>query len=396
VAKKKFQRVGRAAVDRIGVGLIGTGYMGKCHAMAWNGVKTVYGDVPRPQLVGLCDIPREAASARAAEFGFAYGTSDWRRLIDDPAIDVVSITVPNHLHAEMAIAALERGKHVWCEKPMAPTLADAIAMADAAAAAAKTAVLGYNYIQNPAIRHARRLLDERAIGPINHVRIEMDEDFLADPTADFTWRSQAQAGYGALDDFGVHPLSLLWTLFGALPSALFGEMARPYPTRPLDGGTKVENWDIATALLRYEGNLTATIQMNRAAWGRKGRIFLQIFGADGAILFDQERMNEIMLYRHEGDGANAGFRTILAGPSHPPYERFIKAAGHQLGFNDLKIIECRQLIGRIRGEPAVAISFAEGVLIERQVHAIATSYREGRWVGFAAEASKVDPLPGLP
>jgi predicted dehydrogenase len=385
--KKKFHWAkcqGRAAVDKIGVGLIGTGYMGKCHAMAWNGVKTVFGDLPRPQLVGLCDIPSTTAAARAADFGFAYGTSDWRRLIEDPAIDVISVTVPNHLHAEMAIAALERGKHVWCEKPMAPTLSEAVAMADAAKASGKAAVLGYNYIQNPAIRHARRLLDDRAIGPINHVRIEMDEDFLADPEAAITWRSEARAGYGALDDFGVHPLSLLWTLFGEPASAVFGEMARPYPTRPLHGGTKVDNWDIATALLRYPGNRTATLHMNRAAWGRKGRIFLQIFGAEGAILFDQERMNEIQLYQREGDEANAGFRTILTGPIHKPYEQFIKAPGHQLGFNDLKIIECRQLISRMRGEPSVAINFAEGLLIERQVHAIAKSYREGRWVALDA------------
>jgi len=371
-------------VERIGVGLIGTGYMGKCHAMAWNAVTTVYGDVPKPQLIGLCDIPSAAATARAAEFGFAYGTSDWRRLVDDPAIDVISITVPNHLHAEMAIAALQRGKHVWCEKPMAPTLSEAIAMTQAAEASGQVAILGYNYIQNPAIRHARQLLEAGAIGPINHIRIEMDEDFLADPQAPFTWRSEARAGYGALDDFGVHPLSLLWTLFGRPASALFGEMARPYATRPLVGGTKVENWDIATALLRFAGDLTATLQMNRAAWGRKGRIFLQIFGAAGTLLFDQERMNEIMLYRHDGDEANAGFRTILTGPAHPPYERFIKAPGHQLGFNDLKIIECRQLIGRIRGQPSIAISFAEGLQIERQVHAIAKSHRDGRWVGLEA------------
>jgi predicted dehydrogenase len=136
----------------LGVGLIGTGYMGKCHALAWNAVKSVFGDVARPRLELLCETTEAYAQARAQEFGFARSTSDWRALVQDPAIDVVSITTPNAFHAEMAIVALEAGKHVWCEKPMAPAFADALAMNAAAERSGRVAILGYNYIQNPAFR----------------------------------------------------------------------------------------------------------------------------------------------------------------------------------------------------------------------------------------------------
>jgi predicted dehydrogenase len=364
----------------IGVGLIGTGYMGKCHAVAWTTVKPVFGDTPDIRLAALCEVTDELASKRAAEFGFAKATADWRAIIADPDVDVVSVTTPNQFHAEMAVAALEAGKHVWCEKPMAPKYADAERMAEAARRSGKSAILGYNYIQNPAIRYMRKLLDEGAIGTVNHIRIEMDEDFLADPDQAHYWRSEATAGYGALDDFAVHPLSLIATLLGGVES-VFGEMSRPYRDRPHHGGRRaVETYDVATALLRLPGGISGAIHVNRCAWGRKGRIFVQIFGGRGAILFDQERFNEVQVYIAEGKPEDQGFRTILMGPAHKPYDRFIVAPGHQLGFNDLKIIECRQLIGRMRGEKTIAIDFDEGLAIERTIHAIAQASREGRWV----------------
>jgi predicted dehydrogenase len=364
----------------IGVGLIGTGYMGKCHALAWTGVGPVFGDAPIVRRAVLCEVDADLARRRAEEFGFAAATGDWRALVNDPAVDVVSITTPNALHAPIAIAALEAGKHVWCEKPMTPKLADAVAMTEAARRSGKVAVLGYNYIQSPAVRYIAKLLREGAIGPINHFRLEMDEDYLADAEAPFSWRSEASAGYGAVDDFAVHPLSLLSVLLGR-PASVFGEMSKPYADRPHGAGRRaVETFDIATALLRMPDGVSGTIQVNRCAWGRKGRLQLQLFGKRGMIAFDQERLNEVQVYVAEGRTEDQGFRTILTGPAHPPYDKFIVAPGHQLGFNDLKIIECRELIARIAGEPSMTIDFEEGLAIERAIHAIARASREGRWV----------------
>ena len=260
-------RGGERSWRTIGVGLIGTGYMGKCHALAWTGVQAAFGDTPVVRRAMLCEVEEGLARRRADEFGFEASTADWRALIADPAVDVVSITTPNALHAPMAVAALEAGKHVWCEKPMAPTLADSERMAAAARASGRVAILGYNYIQSPAVRFIGKLLRDGAIGRLNHFRIEMDEDYLADAEAPFSWRSEAGAGYGALDDFAVHPLSLISTLIG-LPSAVFGEMSKPYPDRPDGGGRRaVETFDIATALLRMEDGVVGERSTSIAAPG---------------------------------------------------------------------------------------------------------------------------------
>ncbi len=368
-------------MDTIGVGLIGTGYMGKCHALAWNAVQPVFGDGPRPLLVHLGEANAELAATRAVELGFTKSSGDWQAVVADPEVEVVSITTPNAFHAEMAIAALAAGKHVWCEKPMAPALSDAERMAEAARRGGTIAILGYNYIQNPIIRHISRLLDEGAIGAVNHIRVEMDEDFMAESTAPFGIKSEKSSGYGALDDFGVHPLSLISSLFGRVEKVM-AQLAKPYAERPLrEGGTRaVESFDIANVLLSLANGASGVMALNRSAWGRKGRIALQIFGSKGAITFDQERFNEFQLYLGSDRSTEQGFRTVLAAPQHKPYDRFIPAPGHGLGFNDLKIIECHELLNAIAGQPARVIGFEEGLAIERTVHAMAASHDQGRWV----------------
>lgn len=366
-------------METIGVGLIGTGYMGKCHALAWNAVLPVFGDVPRPRLVSLAEVDADLARRRADEFGFQKSTADWRELIADPSVEIVSITTPNAFHAEMAIAALEAGKHVWCEKPMAVSFAEAERMAEAARRSGKIAILGYNYIQNPLIRQIGAMIEAGEIGQVNHVRIEMDEDFMADPEALFYWKSESSSGYGALDDFAVHPLSLLQTLIGN-PTRVFAHQARPYADRPTRDGWRraVETFDIASVLLEI-GDISGIIAVNRSAWGRKGRIALQLFGSSGSIVYDQERMNEFQFYK-AGQGPRSGYTSVLAAPGHPPYDRFIPAPGHGLGFNDLKTIECHELLRTIAGSGGRVIDFQAGLEIERAVHAMARSHVEQRWI----------------
>ena len=365
----------------VGVGLIGTGFMGKCHALAWNAVGTVFADMDRPRLVHLGEVDAELARRRASEFGFARSSGDWRAVVDDPEVEIVSLTTPNQFHPEMAIAVLAAGKHLWCEKPMAPSFAEAEAMAAAGRKSGKVAALGYNYIQSPAIRHIGVLLGEKVIGEVNHLRIEMDEDFMADPEAPFFWKHEAASGYGALDDFAVHPLSLISVLFGRV-SRVLCDMAKPYADRRTAAGTRraVETYDIASILMRLENGIAGTLQVNRSAWGRKGRIAVQIFGSKGSILFDQERMNEFQLYVTSDRPTEQGFRTILIAPQHKPYDAFLPAPGHGLGFNDLKVVECRELLLRIAGSKARIIDFDEGLEIERTVHAMARSFEEQRWV----------------
>ncbi len=365
----------------IGVGLIGTGYMGKCHALAWNAVMPVFGEGPRPRLVHLAEADADLARQRAAELGFERATSNWRDLIADSDVEVVSVTTPNAFHAEMGIAALEAGKHLWCEKPMAVGIEEAQRMEAAARASGRIAILGYNYIQNPMVRRIGDLINSGAIGAVNHVRLEMDEDFMADPEALFYWKSESSSGYGALDDFAVHPLSLLHVLLG-LPTRVFAHQSRPYADRPISAGGRrpVETFDIAAILFEVGDGISGVLSVNRSAWGRKGRIALQVFGSAGSIVYDQERMNELQLYRAGGAPEDQGFTNVLAGPQHTPYGRFIPAPGHGLGFNDLKIIECHELIKAIEGKDARVIDFPAGLAIERVVHAMAKSHRDQTWI----------------
>ena len=208
-------------MDGIGIGLIGAGFMGKCHALAFGAVKAVFGDVPRPRLEALCDVTLAKAQDAAARFGFARATDDWRALVEDPKVDLVSITTPNALHCEMALAAIAAGKHVYCEKPMGVTLGQAEEMADAAARSPVRTLVGYNYLKNPAVLHARALLDRGAIGRPIHFRGIFDEDYMAEPSLPGTWRSlRREAGLGVLGDMGCHLVAAALHLAGPIASVL--------------------------------------------------------------------------------------------------------------------------------------------------------------------------------
>ncbi len=367
-------------MTEVGIGLIGSGFMGKCHALAYRNVKAVFGDVPTPRLEVLCDTPADRAAGMAARFGFARHTADWRALVTDPAVEIVSITTPNSLHREMAVAALGAGKHVYCEKPLAVTFAQAEEMAAAADKAGVLTIVGYNYIKNPAFLHARKLIGNGAIGRPIHFRGVVDEDYQADPEAPWSWRClTADAGLGALGDLGCHLVSCAVGLMGPVES-LIADMRTVHETRPRsDGGGwgPVENEDVASALVRFQGGAHGSIATSRIAWGRKNYLAWEVHGERGMICFDQERMNELKLFQAVGAAAEQGFKTILTGPPHPPYENFVPAQGHGLGFNDLKIIEVEGLLSALAHGGVPSPSFAEALAHEKVIHAIAESARTG-------------------
>jgi len=367
----------------LGVALIGTGFMGKCHAMAWSHVRPVFGDVPDIRLETLCDVDPELTLKRSREFGFARPETDWRKLIEDDRIDVVSITAPNNVHREMAVAFLEAGKHVWCEKPMALTLSEAEAMAEAARKAKGRTLLGYNYIKNPAVLHAKHLVEAGAIGEVVHFRGQVDEDYLASP--DVPWSKRARIdlwGLGTLGDITCHLVSFAHLLIGDI-ARVSADMETVVKQRPVPGTNEmreVENEDIAHAIVRFKNGISGTLLSSRAAWGRKSLIRFEVHGTKGMLTFDQERLNELQLYVNEGPEATRGFRTILTGPVHSPYGQFTPAPGHQLGFNELKVIEAKHLLDCIASGAECFVNFEEGLKIERVIHGMARSARERTWV----------------
>ena len=368
----------------VGIGLIGTGFMGKCHALAYGAVKATYGDVPRPRLEILCNLDPEVARRGAEEFGFARWTTDWREVVADGAVEVVSITSPNALHREMVEATAAAGKTVYCEKPLALTLEDGIAMADAVRRAGVASLIGYGYLRNPALLHAKKLIEDGAIGRVIQFRGIYDEDYMADPDLAFTWRCRiADAGAGVLGDLTVHLISVAHCLIGDIAEVI-GDIRTVHSERP-DGENSgrvatVENEDQANALIRFGNGVQGVIGSSRVAWGRKIHLAWEVHGAAGMIAFDQERMNELRIFRNQGEPAEQGFKTILSGPAHPPYGRITPAAGHGLGFNDLKVIEVAHLLRGLEGRETLYPDIDDALRIERVIHGIIASSDQGAWV----------------
>lgn len=375
-------------MDTIGVGLIGTGFIGKAHALAYNSVKAIFGDVPQPKRLLLCDLDAKVAAQKAAEYGFERSTTHWREMIADPAIQLISIATWNGTHKQIAIAALEAGKHVWCEKPMALSLKHAEEMT-AAARKAKGLVtmMGYNYVKNPAVQNMKRLIADGVIGKVIDVRGNVDEDYMADPTLPWSWRLKAEdAGLGTLGDITSHLISLVYDAVGPIAklSAILDTVhtTRPLLDKPGETGA-VENDDVAHAVVRFRNGARGVLASSRVAHGRKSVIRLEVHGDKGMLVFDQERMNELQLYTADGPRETRGFRTILTGPQHPPYERFCPAPGHQLGFIDLKAIELAHLLKAIKGEVKPYLTFEDGLKIEYVIDAIVRSAKSGAWADVA-------------
>nr|WP_321510321.1 Gfo/Idh/MocA family oxidoreductase [uncultured Hyphomonas sp.] len=353
------------------IALIGTGYIGKTHALAYRSVNAVFPDLPELVADLVVDIDETAGRAFAAQFGFARFSTDWHDAVSDPEIDIIAIATPNHLHKDMAIEALRAGKHVYCEKPLAVTIEDSEAMAEAARNASGQTLVGYNYLCNPALQLARKMIESGRIGRPLFFRGVNDEDYMADPMTPHSWRCErAKAGAGTLGDLATHLISLSQFLMGDI-THVSGRTYTAHARRPVADEPEVfravENDDVVSMQVEFEGGARGELSSSRIAWGRKNRLALEIHGERGTILFDQERLNELEVYFSSDDSEGQGFRKILIGPTHPPYGAFVQSTGHQLGFNDLKVIEVQNLIEGIRGGKPTYPSFEDALKVEQVI-----------------------------
>jgi predicted dehydrogenase len=371
------------AVKTVRIGLVGSGFMGKAHSLAYRTVGGVFRMPVEPVLELLADVTPDAAAAAARDLEFTRSTGDWRTLVSDPNVDVVSITTPNTLHAPIALAAIAAGKHVHCEKPLAATAAQAREMAEAAEKAGVTTQVGFNYIKNPLIALARDIVASGEIGEIVSFRGIHAEDYMADPATPWHFRMDPAGGGGVVADLGSHITAIARCLLGPI-SDVFGRLETVIKQRPDAPGSSrmrpVEADDIAHAMVRFARGCVGTLEASWLSRGRKMQIEFEVVGSKGALAFSQERLNELHLYKVERDESRNGFRTIVAGPEHPPYGAFCPAPGHQLGFNDLKTIEMRDFLLAIAGEPVKGPDFREGCEVQKVVDAIIQSSRERQWV----------------
>lgn len=368
------------------IGLIGTGFMGKAHVFGFASVQKVF-DLPyRLELHTVADVTQAAAERAAADFGFARASGDWRSLIADPEIDVIDVAAPNALHREMALAAIAAGKHVYCEKPLAPRAAEAREMAQAAQAKGVKTQVGFNYLCNPMLRLARAMIAAGELGEIRGYRGLHAEDYMADASGAFTFRHDP-AGGGALADIGSHALATAEFLLGPITEVM-GDCVTTIGERPDGkGGTrKVEVDDLGRAFLRFANGATGSVEANWIATGRKMQHDFELYGSKGALAFSQERLNELHFYSTADAPGRRGFRRIEAAPEHPPYGRFCVAPGHQLGFNDLKAIEVEGFVRAVAGEIPEPFGFAAGLRIQSLVETIQQSSAERRWLRVPEEA----------
>lgn len=368
----------------IHVGLIGSGFMGRSHAIAIRTAAAVFG-LARPLVLEiLADVDAPTASRAGLALGIARTTGDWQALIADPAVDLVDITTPNTLHEPMAMAAIAAGKPVYCEKPLAPEAATAFRLAAAAEAAGVPTFTGFNYLKNPLTRTAREIVESGEIGEVWGFRGIHAEDYMSDAGAPWTWRLDPRGGAGAVADLGSHIISMARFVVGDI-AALSADLTTRVAERTAADGVrrKVEVDDEARAILRFANGATGTLEASWIATGRKMYLAFELTGSKGSICLNMERMNELKLFIAGGRPSRGGYVEIPAGPDHPDYAPFCPAPGHQLGFNEIKAIEVKAIAEALDGGPAFQPDFREAAMVQATVDAMLRSARERRWVEVA-------------
>ncbi|HEY3471330.1 MAG TPA: Gfo/Idh/MocA family oxidoreductase [Amycolatopsis sp.] len=372
------------ARETIGIGMVGHAFMGAVHSHAWRSVHRFFDSPLVPRLAVLGGRDEARAKAAAEKYGWEDVETDWRKLVARDDVGLVDVCTPGDSHAEIAIAALEAGKHVLCEKPLANSVAEAEAMAEAARRARERgvrAMVAFNYRRVPALAHARNLVASGALGEIRHVRSVYLQDWLSDPEAPMTWRLRKEsAGSGALGDLGAHIVDAAQFVTGDLitgVSALTNTFVKQ--RRSESGGTdEVTVDDTALFLARLSSGAVASFEATRYALGRKNSMRLEVNGSKASLAFDFESMNELQWY--EGSGTEAGFRRILVTEPQHPYVSAWWPPGHLLGYEHTFTHEVADLLEAIGAGTDPAPGFDDGLRVQRVLDAVERSAAaEANW-----------------
>jgi predicted dehydrogenase len=382
-------------MTNLGIGLVGYAFMGAAHSQAWRSAPRFF-DLPlHPEMTVLCGRTAEAVEQAASKLGWSEIETDWRKLLNRDDVQLIDICTPGDSHAEIAIAALEAGKHVLCEKPLANTVAEATAMAAAAAKAAENGVrsmVGFTYRRVPAIALARQLVADGKIGTVRHVRAQYLQDWIADPEAPLSWRLDKQkAGSGALGDIGAHIVDLTQYITGDRISEISGQLETFVKERPvaaehsgLAGTAGAERGpvtvdDAAIFLARFGSGALGVFEATRFATGRKNAIRIEINGSAGSLAFDFEDMNVLHYYDAGEDSRTAGFRRILATEPVHPYVAAWWPPGHLLGYEHAFTHQVVDLVSAIAEGHDPLPSFADGLQVQRVLAAVEDSSNTRQW-----------------
>ncbi|ROR30926.1 putative dehydrogenase [Curtobacterium sp. JUb34] len=385
------------AQERLRIAMVGHGFMGAAHSQAWRTAPRFFDLGVEPEMAVIVGRDPERTETARAQYGWQSASTDWRAVVADPDIDVVDIVSPGSSHVEIAIAALEAGKHVLCEKPLANTVEQAEAMTAAAAAARShgvRAMVGFSYRRVPAIAFARQLVQDGRIGTVRQVRALYLQDWLADEDGPMTWRlDKEQAGSGALGDIGAHAIDLVEHVTGASLATVSGTLETFVTERPLmaegvglsgtasseRGQVTVDDAAFFTARLgggAADGAI-GTFEATRYATGRKNGLTLEISGSEGAIQFDLESMNELRLYESSAPAGEQGFRRILVTEPEHPYMAAWWPTGHLIGYEHTFSHQVKDFIEAIVSGTDPSPSFEDGLHVQRVLDAVERSAADG-------------------
>jgi predicted dehydrogenase len=371
--------------DVLGIGMVGYAFMGRAHSQAWRNVASFF-ELPRlPRMAAICGRDREAVAAAAARLGWPATETDWKRLVQRDDVDLVDVCTPGSSHAEISIAALEAGKHVLCEKPLANTVEEARAMAgaaDRAAAKGVRAMVGFNFRRVPAVALAKELVAAGRLGALRHVRAAYLASHVLDPEFPLVWRLRAEeAGSGALGDLGAHAVDLAQHLAGdriAGVSALTETFVRERPL-PGGGGARgpVTVDDAALFIARFGGGALGSFEATRFASGHTEGLRVELNGELGSLVWELGALNELRLFDATEDAATQGFRRIQVTRSIHPYAAAWWPEGHTIGYEHTFTHEVRDLLEAIAAGRDPAPSFADGLQVQQVLDAVLRSAAAG-------------------
>ena len=372
--------------QQIKIGLIGAGWMGKAHTNAFHSAKMIFGDdVPVFEMIS--DVSEEQVKNAAESLGYKRWTTDWKKVVTDPDIDLVDVATPNCMHYEMAKAALMNKKHVFCEKPLSISPEQSRELADLASEKGVINYAGFSNIMNPANAYVADLVKSGKLGKIMRVTATYDQDMLLDPALPIAWRHiNKLAGSGALGDLTSHLLSVSQMIIGDMEevNALSSIVI---PERPVKAGSKetakVENDDIIEFMVRYKNGAVGTFASSRVATGRKNYFYYEIQGTEGTVVYNLERMCEVKVYfrsdEKEAGGRDCGFRTVLLNPEHEGFSAFQPAGGIAIAFDDMKTLQAHSLMSALTKNKEYICDFEMGAKVDGIIGAVLKSLKTRQW-----------------
>jgi predicted dehydrogenase len=367
----------------IGVGLVGYKFMGRAHSNAYRQVARFFDLDLSPRMRAICGRDEAGVKDAAAALGWESYETDYRLLLERDDVDLIDVATPGNTHYEIAIAALEAGKHVLCEKPLANTLEESREMLDAAKAAGTVNMVCFNYRRAPAVQLAKQIIEEGRIGEIRHWRAAYLQDFILDPELPLIWRFQREvAGSGALGDIGAHIIDLAHFLVGPIAEVV-GATETFIKERPLEGpggGTgEVTVDDAAAFLARFENGAMGTFEATRLAPGRRNHNSFEINGSGGSLAFDLERMNELSVYFEDDAPDVKGFRTVLVTEPDHPFMGAWWPPGHIIGYEHTFVHTIKDLLEGIAAGKSPAPTFDDGYRCQAVLDAVERSVESRSW-----------------